>query len=247
LLMADEPKWYLAACTESALCAHEEGPVLRVSHPPEAGPFLFLTSHKRHSIMKDATATMGTILPDDASGRDAVHVAVVAVTASRTLVPGAHVGFSSMSSPDNLTVTSLLVKDKCIGIVDPYLTEPVKKGQKFWLYLYPRTITSLHHQWKHPAFDDDAGSKYTPPARVIESMEWIRNYCRTGDGPSYEILMDAIAKLAKEGNTSWNDEYLHIDGTDAHGEISPELWEHAENVLGYPIPWDKPKYFSCAC
>ncbi len=82
-------------------------------------------------------------LCDDGSARDAVHIAVAPVIATTVLEPGQHVGVVD-------GVASKLAEH--IGIVDPYLTYPVLPGQRFWLFLYPNTVTSLRHVWTHPAF-----------------------------------------------------------------------------------------------
>jgi hypothetical protein len=42
--------------------------------------------------------------------------------------------------------------DQPIGVVDPFLVKPVEPGQRFWLFLYPGSITGLRHVWSHPAF-----------------------------------------------------------------------------------------------
>lgn len=93
---------------------------------------------------------IGKIISGDAA-RDAVHVAIAPVTAGDDLSPGEHIGRLDDGTFGESAVT--------LGIVDPFLKERVKKGQKFYLWLYPNTITSLRHVWTHPAFTFTPGSK----------------------------------------------------------------------------------------
>jgi hypothetical protein len=90
----------------------------------------------------------GRLIEKGEQRRDAIHVAIAPVTAAEHLQPGQHVGFVA---GDNERVQSLEYAD-CIGIVDPFLRQAVERGQRFWLFLYPNTITSLRHYWTHPAF-----------------------------------------------------------------------------------------------
>lgn len=90
---------------------------------------------------------LGSLIVDGERRRDAVHIAVAPVTASERLSPGQHVGFVSEGD-----VETVGVAETPIGIVDPFLREPVQPGERFWLFLYPNTITGLRHVWTHPAF-----------------------------------------------------------------------------------------------
>lgn len=78
--------------------------------------------------------------------RDAVHFALAPVEADCTLWAGQHVGLTAGGR------ATCLANCHPIGIVDPFLKGEVKKGQRFWLFLYPNTITGLRHSWTHPAF-----------------------------------------------------------------------------------------------
>lgn len=60
--------------------------------------------------------------------RDAIHVPVAPVVASGVLLPGWRVGVSN----GRAYTTGVDV----IGIVDPFLTEPVREGETFWLFLF---------------------------------------------------------------------------------------------------------------
>jgi hypothetical protein len=84
---------------------------------------------------------LGEIITGDEK-RDAIHIAVAPVTASVKLYPGERVGVDGKNLPH-------------VGIVDPFLNGPVLPGQKFWLFLFPNTVTSLRHEWTHPAFGDN--------------------------------------------------------------------------------------------
>jgi hypothetical protein len=201
-------------------------------------------------MAKDAVETMGMLLPDDAGGRDAVHVAVISAVADEKVYPGQHVGLidSGLSC----------CKDPCagtnfgdpLGIVDPFLREPVWPGSRFWLFIYPRTITGLKHVWTHPDLPETVLT-ISPPVvgDKAASEQWLRDFCQTADCPSYETVMEAAATVASGGVVgNWHDgEFLHFDGIDAHGEIPPEFWYHVQVVLGKPIKGRRATSFSCAC
>lgn len=90
---------------------------------------------------------LGQLIDDGERRRDAIHIAVAPVTAAVRLKPGQHVGLIHEADLDRVGPT-----ESSIGIVDPFLVEDVEPGQRFWLFLYPGTITALRHIWTHPAF-----------------------------------------------------------------------------------------------
>lgn len=79
-------------------------------------------------------------------GRDAIHVAIAPVTAAHELSPGNSVGRFPDGSFGRTADKDLL------GVVDPYLNVNVMSGERFYLFLYPNSVTSLRHVWTHPAF-----------------------------------------------------------------------------------------------
>ncbi len=91
----------------------------------------------------DNQHSLGTILGPERH-RDAVHIAIAPVVAAVPLAPGEHIGIL----PDGRAGRC----DKLLGIVDPFLPKHAEIGERFWLFLYPNSITSLRHVWSHPAF-----------------------------------------------------------------------------------------------
>ncbi len=103
----------------------------------------------KRSAHTDALATLGTII-DKTAARDAIHLAVVPAIAGVNLLRGEHVFLR-----DGKAYSFGATGETSLGIVDPFLQEPVAKGEHFWLIIYPRQITSLRHVWEHPAFPSE--------------------------------------------------------------------------------------------
>jgi len=186
--------------------------------------------------MKPVQETIGTILTEDYE-RDAIHIAMFPATADETLWRGDYVALEN--EKDKVFRVSS-TDSRCIGLVDPFVNSKINPGQKFWVFLLPNTVTSLRHDWTHPAFIKEAHIS-SPPSRNTSEV-WLRAFLDSADCPGYDVVMGVI----KRGGDNWDPECLHFSGYDAHGEIPPEFWVHVENVLGY-APENKPSYFSCSC
>ena len=168
-------------------------------------------------------------LIDGNAERDATHIAVAPVIVSEKLKPGARVGFTGT---DQITVGK--VKDfDTIGIIDPFLTKNVLEGERCWLFLYPQTITSLKHNWTHPAFE-------APKTNVLTKSErWIISFAQTV-GLSYDCLMGGAKEYLNSG------EHLCYGGLLEGLSVPDEFWDHYQVVTGKIIK-DKGNFFSCSC
>lgn len=183
--------------------------------------------------MSDTQKSLGKLVQGNPE-RDAVHIAVVAVMAAGPLKAGMRVGFLKDGRVGRLP-------QEVIGIVDPFLTESVDEGDKFWLFLLPNTITSLKHIWTHPAFEDESARD----SAKVASERWMRawavehmsDYYGDGDKRSAEAAYaDAIDAGHTHNIGSYEDARDHIDG---------EWWSHWETITGQS--GDRESYFSCAC
>lgn len=164
--------------------------------------------------------------------RDAVHVAVSPAIAGVKLYPGQHVSLlDGVAAPTGTP----------IGIVDPFLLMPVEAEKQFWLFLYPGSITSLRHDWTHPAFANPEVPKTALGAKDLSASEmWIRNYAeRHCDGLGYDTLMQAAHDYVDHGD------YLSQGGRFEGMYIDDEFWTHFAAITGKTC--NGGSFFSCSC
>ena len=162
------------------------------------------------------------------AARDAIHVAVVPMIASIELRPGQRVGVAD---------GKVEPAAKSVGIVDPYLTRPVAKGELFWLCLMPNTVTGMRHHWSHPAFD----SATVTVDEKAASVEWLKEAARTL-GVNYETLIAEWSPLESNDYIN-NGEHIRDLWYDMH----EEFWKHHRIVTGREVPESDRGGFTCSC
>lgn len=137
---------------------------------------------------EDTQHLIGRTLPDEA-GRDAIHIAVAPVIARERLYPGQHVGLR-----DGEATATGPMNTPLVGIVDPYLMHHVEQGDRFFVFLYPNTITSLAHHWTHPAFEQ-APTRERPvitPRGPIPSAMVREELARSSDGVALQSMAHPV-------------------------------------------------------
>jgi hypothetical protein len=193
---------------------------------------------------------IGKLITEPNPQRDAIHVAVAPVVAAHNLNPGTHV---SLDENGRAVMDGL-----CLGIVDPFLKGTVLAGERFWLFLYPGTITTLRHHWEHPAFVEPA-----EPAvdKVAESHKWLDEFASTFARSYYDateeprersiITGDELLNAMKDvvHGRGWGRITLNYDTPERAYTWAPEMWRHYEIITGEKVPAEtkKESVFSCAC
>ncbi len=187
-------------------------------------------SADKRKVSTDALETLGTIIGPNEK-RDAIHLAVLPVIAGTKLRPG-----KSVSARDGVAV----LDPTGVGIVDPFLTEAVTPGQRFWMVIKPRLITSLRHVWTHPAFPDEVGvgTPDSDKAAARAAIEAIASEC--------DLDADEMVEAANEYLDYG--QYLS-EGSRFEGVYTPdEFWPHFEVLTGRRVPSDdRGNFFSCSC
>lgn len=171
--------------------------------------------------------TLGKLIEWPA-GRDAIHVACAPMIADCDLAPGEHIGIVKNSVAGR--------NEPLVGIVDPFLRETVLQGQKFWLVLYPKTVTGIRHHWEHPLFQDQ-------PEDFTGAREWITEFAARWKYTFDDFMAGARQYIQK-------DYELDANWENQDGEVTDEewstFWEHFRALTGLSIK-DKDKEFVHCC
>ena len=184
-------------------------------------------------------AKLGEVIREVAehNKRDAVHMAIVPIMASKRLRPGQRVGVcpNGIYSDDTIPV----------GIVDPFLIADVEPGQTFWLMLFQRTVTTLRHEWTHPSFPNGLERIEKDTIDKTQSEDWLRKYA--AEHNSYDSPQEAYSNLLSQ--LEINEVRFH--GSDLHSisELPDRelLAYHGSIVLGRPVTLDENTSISCSC
>lgn len=197
-------------------------------------------SAEKRKVTTDALETLGNII-GTAEARDAIHLAVEPVEAGVRLAVGAHITLRDGKAYATAPVDG-------VGIVDPFLMRAVAKGERFWLVVYPRQITSLRHVWEHPAFAAaEAGPAAQPTDEKSASERWIRDYA-DGIDVTYNQLMGGADDWVTSRAHSKRGELLCLGGTLEGISTAPEFWTHYEIVRGVKVTEEhKDSFFTCSC
>lgn len=186
----------------------------------------------KRTVATDALMTLGTIIGPEEK-RDAIHLAVEPVIAGETLRPGEHIRVRD-------GVAWPAWEDNGLGIVDPFLTSHVRKGERFWFVMYPRQVRSLRHVWTHPAFPD-ADAAPLPQANDEKSYAeaWIRRYAASID-VGYNDLIESAGKFLDSGD------YMDRGDTLEGVSTSKEFWAQYSVLTGRDVG-NPGNFFSCSC
>lgn len=98
---------------------------------------------------------IGKLITGPSANRDAIHVPIIEVTAGQNTSPGSKVYLTKSNSVFFAWESkNYLVPSKAfVGVVDPFLLEPVLCGDRFYCWLRPNSTKKLWHDWTHKDID----------------------------------------------------------------------------------------------
>jgi hypothetical protein len=190
----------------------------------------------KRTVTTDALDTLGMIITEK-EGRDAIHLAVENVVAAHVLNPGDHVGFiyGGVGRCNNP-----------VGIVDPFLKNSVEIGQRVWLIVYPREITSLRHVWTHPSFPSSELPESSQVDLKRDSERYIADFA-SELGCNYLELIEVVADAVGCDDIYGDSLFVGDLGGGLYENIPAEFWRHFKTITGKELPKKLPTHFSCSC
>lgn len=159
--------------------------------------------------------------PEAAGLRDADHVCMVSLTATRVLSPG-----------ERIVVTNGLtcLDDDGSLVVDPF-GGPVSRGELFWAMVDPKAIKSVAHVWEaRNGATDFASQTAEQVAPATVPNKYIKKYA-DDIGVTYEQLMSAAKHYVHEGERLNYPGKLSIDVTDK--VYWSDFWYEWANETGH--------------
>lgn len=166
--------------------------------------------------------------------RDAIHVAIAPVIANERLFPGEHVGVINGVASKNYPN---------IGIVNPFLKGTLCKGDRFYVCLYPDTVTGMTHHWEHPSFQEVVPSLDKQAVLDKDKLlaeAWLKKFSQRV-GTNFDYLIRGLQKKSSI--------LVDEDSTDEYYNCKDELWRNYEVFSGEKTSEDDHDnvYFRCAC
>lgn len=178
--------------------------------------------------------TLGKII-DANQHRDAIHMAIAPVECGDDeLFPGQHIGIV----PGRNKVSANLIPQ---GVVDPFLKGRVVKGQHFYMFLYPQTVTGMRHEWQHPAFPTVVSVDVDRQKEIAESTEWMNDFAKEVELTFEEVINAGLD--AKDGEIFCFDSDSKSEYANDHDN---EFWNHFTVITGKSRPSIR-VYWRCAC
>lgn len=180
-------------------------------------------------------------LIEGAANRDAIHIAIAPMIANHDLNPGEHVGIMADGT------AGVEIGKPAIGIVDPFLTNRVMKGERFFLCLYQQTVTGMRHHWSHPSFADEPIQETSESK--IEAEKILREFCKEycpyvgKEYCPYRTVDDAFNALVAAWK--YGEDIFVCQGTDTPEDVITDPIKVA--LAAYTGRLRPDFYFSCTC
>lgn len=189
--------------------------------------------------------TLGKKLKGDEQ-RDAIHLAILPVISDEEwLSPGERIKFVFGTTTMVCKAKGPEYGDPGIGVVDPFLADypdNIRRGDRFWMLMFPNTITGLRHEWAHPLVDN-------PPVIVNDAERWLRKFA-----DEWNFDYDEMIRAASDPDKGEWGNFITARGRDLHSreELGADhalFWMNLAALTGRTFDQEHIENFgwSCSC